>query len=97
MEQSQRSVQPYSWRLGYRSGYDRVVLHQTAYSFRGLRAVFDPVFNAVMLEVNRHRLSHRIVMPNHFNGPAVAGAFLVDYYQTVGRFLFRPETGQSNH
>jgi len=74
-----------------------MTLQKTADSVGRLRTAFEPVVDAVVLEVDYMRLADGIVKANNFDGAAVACPFFINHYHTVGRFLLGAKSRQTDH
>jgi len=50
-----------------------------------------------MFQGHGRRMSERIVMPDHFQAAAVAGALLFDHNDAIKRLFFGAKSRQANH
>src|SRR5215472_8830695 len=70
---------------------------QLVHTLRHLRALRQPVFDALPLEFDAGGISARIIGPDHFHRASIAGASLFDHHNTVMRLFARTNARQSNH
>ena len=84
--------------LGDRSGGSRRgESKQFSDPIRKLRALSNPVLNALPFQVESGRIGARIVRAHHFYRTAIASVLFLNYHHSVIRLFARPKARQSDH
>ena len=84
--------------LGDRSGGSRRgESKQFSDPIRKLRALSNPVLNALPFQVESGRIGARIVRAHHFYRTAIASVLFLNYHHSVIRLFTRPKARQSDH
>ena len=87
-------LRPRLSRYGYSGGKLR---HQLCHAIGELRALADPVLDALMLQRDSGRVGAGIVGAHDFDRTPVASAILLNNYDTVIRLLGGANARQTNH
>src|SRR6266508_1688079 len=73
---------------------DSLPLQQAARGFAGLRALLQPLHHFVHVDLDLHRVRHRVVVPEVLDKAAVARRARVRHHQAVKGVLLRPHPPQ---
>src|SRR5436190_21197213 len=73
---------------------DSLPLQQAARRFAGLRALVQPLHHFVHIDLDLHRVGHRVVVPEVLDKAAVARGARVRHHQAVEGVFLRPHPPQ---
>src|SRR2546426_3062817 len=73
---------------------DSLPLQQAARRFAGLRALLQPLHNFVHVDLDLHRVGHRVVVPEVLDKAAVARRARVRHHEAVKGVFLRPHPPQ---
>src|SRR5581483_797443 len=83
-------------RLG-RGGRRRGLLQQLVHGFRRLRALREPVINALAVQVHGRRVGARVVRAHHLHRASIARALLVNHHHAIVGLFARTNARKTNH
>src|SRR5438552_14531067 len=73
---------------------DSLPLQQAARRFAGLRALLQPLHNFVRVDLDLHRVRHRVVVPQVLDKAAIARGARVRHHEAVEGVFLRPHPPQ---
>src|SRR5579864_4426343 len=73
---------------------DSLPLQQAARGFAGLCALLQPQLHLVHIDLDLHRVGHRVVVPEVLDKAAVARRARIRHHEAVERVLLRPHPPQ---